>query len=556
MNINHKENNYIYIIIISVVAFVLLLLFSRLSFLFDRIFTEDLFLAWHNTLEFLSIIMAFCIFVVAFYTYDLTGNFRSIFIAVVLLSVGIIDVLHTFSYQGMPDFFIKSCAEKATTFWMIARFTAAIGIVIFSFIKPDKKIKMSKHFLLLFSMIYTGVIIIIVALKFDMLPAMYVEGVGLTPAKIYGEYIIVALQAFAAFILFLEYRKTKNSSLIYFICSLIISIFSEFAFTLYTDVYDKYNMLGHIYKFISYYLIFQVMFVEMVKKPYKDLTSAEKQLSSYSDNLKLLVEERTKEIKDANKKLMEDLEYAKNIQMALLPDTSPEMGGLGFSSKYIPYKNVGGDFYNFIKIDDENIAMYIGDVSGHGVSAAMLTVFVNRTITSKRTSEGRNELLNPASILDEVYEVFNLTNFPEDIYLVMIYAVYNIKTHALTYASAGLNTYPIIFNDNNLEIIKDIEGFPICKFSDYYKPQYREYTVQLDKGDRMILYTDGLVEAKNKYGQQFEFNNLIKLLEECRDRDTYQLSDKIVEGIRIFTEDAQITDDISFFIMDTDIDSR
>jgi len=108
---------------------------------------------------------------------------------------------------------------------------------------------------------------------------------------------------------------------------------------------------------------------------------------------------------------------------------------------------VSGDFCNVFKIDNDNIGFYIGDVSGHGVPAAMLTIFLNQTVKTLLEME-TNELnkISPAMVLENIYRSFNSTNFDENVYIVMIYAVYNRHTQVLTYSSAGLNVSPILIN--------------------------------------------------------------------------------------------------------------
>ena len=108
------------------------------------------------------------------------------------------------------------------------------------------------------------------------------------------------------------------------------------SFTLYLNVYDTYNLLGHIYKIIAYYLIFKGKFVLNVQKPYMALHETERQLAEYANNLEKLVQKRTAEITAANEKLMKDMDYARNIQSALLPVTLPKFNKVDFAARYLP----------------------------------------------------------------------------------------------------------------------------------------------------------------------------------------------------------------------------
>src|SRR5690606_35155533 len=117
-----------------------------------------------------------------------------------------------------------------------------------------------------------------------------------------------------------------------------------------------------------------------VQKPYKTLRHAELEVSEYADNLKAMVRERTSAIEEAQRKLEQDLDYAKNIQLALLPNSFPNIENMEFAARYFPCEKVGGDFYNIFRLDDKKVGILIGDVAGHGVSAAMLNVFINQKI--------------------------------------------------------------------------------------------------------------------------------------------------------------------------------
>ena len=130
--------------------------------------------------------------------------------------------------------------------------------------------------------------------------------------------------------------------------------------------------------------------------PYQELRAAERKLSVYVDNLEQLVARRTAEISQANDSLMRNLDYAKNILLALLPTSFPVVKGTEFAAKYMPCEKVGGDFYNVFRLDDQNIGVLIGDVAGHGVSAAMINVFINQNIFFKKCSmTGGNRYLLP-----------------------------------------------------------------------------------------------------------------------------------------------------------------
>jgi sigma-B regulation protein RsbU (phosphoserine phosphatase) len=284
-------------------------------------------------------------------------------------------------------------------------------------------------------------------------------------------------------------------------------IFSEFAFTSYGSVYDAFNYIGHIFKIVAFIVLYKAIYIDNVSEPYREMKKARNELSEYSENLNLLVSQRTKDLEEANSILLKDIEYAKEMQLRLMPDKMHEDSTVIFSAEYLPAERLSGDFYNVIKLDDENIALYIGDVSGHGVSAAMLTIFANQSIiTLKKDENNLNQIVSPALVLDSIYRDFNNTNFNDETYILMLYGIYNIKKRTLTYASAGMNASPYIIKSSGEIQELNSRGFSICKLGELIVPSYENRVVQMEAGDKVLFYSDGLVEAQNAdnkaYGQE------------------------------------------------------
>jgi len=100
--------------------------------------------------------------------------------------------------------------------------------------------------------------------------------------------------------------------------SLEITIFSETAFVLYFSVYDIYNYLGHVYKFIAFFIIFRAIFINDIQEPYRKLSKAKEKLRNHAENLDMMIRERTRELENLNQKLMQDLKYARDIQKSFL----------------------------------------------------------------------------------------------------------------------------------------------------------------------------------------------------------------------------------------------
>lgn len=547
-----RFKQYIILVISCIAVYSIFGLVYLLEDWFAEVMSVASYLTWHNVFEFTSVLISLAVFVVSYYTYEQTRNLRSAYLGSVFLVIGMLDAFHTLSFKGMPAFLVENIdANRATTLWIISRLIAGIGFLAAGFIPSKSESGIGKKIFLFVPLGLSFLVLTVVTYYPGLLPPMFIEGVGLTPHKIYSEYFIILLFVLAAIRFVLEYNKTKDRLLFLFSISLIISVFSEVSFVLYSSVYDIYNYLGHIYKFLAFFIIFRVIFINNIQKPYRELYEAKQELKNYADNLDKIVQERTKELKQLNDKLLEDLDYARDIQKAVFPSRLPEEKGVVFEVRYFPAERVSGDFYNIFRLDDENIAFYIGDVSGHGVPAAMLTVFLNQTVKTLIGSDvnGLNTI-NPSEVLNNIYETFNETNFREDVYIVMLYAVYNIRTRRLTYSSAGLNVQPLAIKESGKVSEIELIGFPICKFIEFYSDRYENFTLKLEAGDKVLFYTDGLTEAQNKRRDFFGDAKLKQTLKANCDKSAKELTEIVSTSVFEFMDGHNLNDDITFFILE------
>lgn len=510
------------------------------------------YIAWHNLFEFSSIIVAVCIFCVAYYSFELNRNFRNLFLGGMLLLMGFIDFFHAMSFKGMPDFLVPyTTSNRATTFWIIARLIGGAGLLIASIIPADFQMRFRKILFLICPAAASLFILYLVTYQPGAIPPMYVDGIGLTRTKIVLEFVVIASYLFAILFLLRGYGISRDRTVIILSCALMIGIFSELSFTLYTDVYGLYNYLGHLYKFIMYYIIFRVVFVQSVKLPYEELSDAKDEIKNYADNLDRIVEQRTDQIKEIHQKLLDDLEYARDIQTAMLPKKLPESPMVSFEAFYSPAERVGGDFYNVFQLNETKVGMYIGDVSGHGVSAAMLTVFLNQSIKMKKENEqGIKEPLSPADVLSNLYSEFNQTEFKSDVYIVMLYCIFDLSEKELTFASAGLNVAPMIVGPNGEVSELVIKGFPICKFPNGRNIGYYNSTVKLRKGEKIIFYTDGLIDAQGSSKKAYGESRLRAQLHKGKNLNASQLASGLSENVLQYVGKRKLEDDITFLIME------
>lgn len=557
MEIKHLVNKrlkYKQLLWLGVLIIFSLVLFEKIYLLqpyFGKIMSVSVYLSWHTLLEYASIIISVCIFLIPYYAYQQHRRLRGIVIANIFLIMSIIDMFHTLSYKGMPFFLIENnTANRATTFWIISRLVGALGFVTVTLIKMNQKSRIDRRVFSGISVALTLIILGVVTYFPDLLPAMYIEGKGVTALKKILEYAIILLLIFAGARYFVQYLNKEDKISYMFVMAVIFSVFSELAFVRYYSVYDINNYLGHIYKFISYYIVFRAVFINNIQKPYLQLFEAKKELKASERNLNLLVTERTKELSEKNQKLLRDLEYAREIQKAMIPDKLPNSDKVVFEAGYYPAERVSGDFYNIFRLDEHRIGMYIGDVSGHGVPASMLTVFSYQSIKTTRELEGnRFEIIRPAKVLMNLYELYNNAHFMNDVYILVLYAIFDTRTNELIYSSAGMNAQPLIVKQSGIWEM-DIRGLPICNLMDLCKADYTDKTIQLEKGDRIFFYSDGLVELNNKQtGEYFSLENLKNILTENHGRNSADVCLEIDKQIRNFADEGSLKDDVTYFML-------
>ncbi len=248
-------------------------------------------------------------------------------------------------------------------------------------------------------------------------------------------------------------------------------------------------------------------------------------------------------VMEQNKKLQDDLNIAKKLQCSLLPKGLPE-DAIEFSFVYQPCEDLGGDFLDIFKIDEAHVGMYIADVSGHGVPASILTVFLRSSVNKKS--------LSPAEVLTGLYRAFNDNNFDHDVYITVFYAIIDLKEYSIKYSNAGHNVSPVVFNikeNKRLEFLR-APGIPISNWVD--SPSYSDNVLSLFKGDRVFLSTDGIIELKNREKEQFGEERLQNVLLNDTSGTSGTLN-KIITDACIFAgidDVSKISDDITMALIE------
>lgn len=245
-----------------------------------------------------------------------------------------------------------------------------------------------------------------------------------------------------------------------------------------------------------------------------------------------VIERRNREIED-------DLEVALLLQQRLLPEKIEAMEGYESHAVYIPMDKIGGDFYDYT-VRDGVIELFIADVSGHGITGALLST------VAKITLEGiqpRNETGAILTALNEVICRLTVQSKFITAFLGMIDTVGN----TIRYSSAG-HMAPILHRRSNGEIIELLSsGRPLGLFRPI---QFEERRAQLQSGDRLVLYTDGIIECRDRDGRFFGDVGFLDFIRENGALSPEEFCGSLIQRLRLFSGSDTFDDDITLFVFD------
>lgn len=212
---------------------------------------------------------------------------------------------------------------------------------------------------------------------------------------------------------------------------------------------------------------------------------------------------------DQKRQLDRDMQVAQQIQMSLLPQNLPQLHNVTVAACNLPAFNIGGDYYDFISIDDEHVGIAIADVSGKGIGGAMMMAVCQGVLRSRARQEQ-----SPAHMLSELNRVLS-ANLAEDMFITMIYMVLNTRTRELKFARAG-HERPLLNRTNNGgPKALDASGIAIgLAEAEIFDSAIQDETLQLESGDTVVVYTDGITEALNDKNQEWGLDNLIQTIQE------------------------------------------
>jgi len=264
-------------------------------------------------------------------------------------------------------------------------------------------------------------------------------------------------------------------------------------------------------------------------------------------NTQLSLKKAQDALKSAHDRMKKDLDAAAEIQQTLLPYNLPEIDTLSIAWKFYPCDELAGDFLNIFQLSENEIGVYVVDVMGHGVPAALLSFSVSRNLSPLAgpdsivlNSGDTPSSVSPAEVLTRLNTLYPFqTN--KDRFFTILYGVLDIRDGQFRYASAGHPGPLLVSSDQSAQEIT-AKGFPIGIVG---KPDYEQSEIALKPGDRMYLYSDGLIEETNKDGKHFEIDRFQELVKSHYSSTLDQSIENTLNAIISWRGSEHLSDDLS-----------
>ena len=238
-------------------------------------------------------------------------------------------------------------------------------------------------------------------------------------------------------------------------------------------------------------------------------------------------------------RLRRELELSRLIQTEMLPRTSLRSGPAEIGGVSIPAREVGGDFFNYFVLPDGRLALLVGDVSGKGVSAALLMANIQATLRARLPHE--TDLAQLADRLDRELD----QNTPGPVYLTLFLAILEMDGRLLRYVNAGHNPQFLLRAGAGIEALGST-GMPIALYAGH---GYTEARIALAAGDLLFFYTDGLVETENEQGDMFSAERLQKILAAEQAQEIDMVLHRVEQQVNAFRGQAEPFDDATMMAL-------
>jgi phosphoserine phosphatase RsbU/P len=238
-------------------------------------------------------------------------------------------------------------------------------------------------------------------------------------------------------------------------------------------------------------------------------------------------------------RLQEEMRLARDIQMNLLPTSSPGIVGYDIAGKTIPAKEVGGDYFDYIPLNDQCLAFCLGDVSGKGMPAALLMANLQATLRGQAARE-----VSCKSCMDRSNRLlFHGTDSTK--FATLFYGILNAEQHELCYSNAG-HDFPLLFSTGKTPLRLKTGGVVLGFVEDF---PYSEAKIKLNQGDLLVLYSDGITEAMNDREEEFGEQRLAQTIHKYITEPAESIIDHILGNVRKHSDTIPQLDDMTLLVI-------
>lgn len=239
------------------------------------------------------------------------------------------------------------------------------------------------------------------------------------------------------------------------------------------------------------------------------------------------------------KRLQGQLEVARQVQLELLPPKDPEMPGYDISAYNYPSEEVSGDYYDWVRLYDDEIGIVIADVSGKGVPAAILMAFLRASLRAAIHIRYATNI-SMAKVNYLLWESIERNQF-----VTAFHGILDASNRTLSYSNAGHNP-PLLLKANGEARLIEHGEIPLGMFAG---TRYHEYHLLLEPGDVLVLYTDGVTEALSPDGVEFGRDRLMQAVKENFEQPARELIASLEMAVLTWTANAGANDDVTFFVI-------
>jgi len=247
-------------------------------------------------------------------------------------------------------------------------------------------------------------------------------------------------------------------------------------------------------------------------------------------------------------RMQSELEIAREVQAQLFPRSAPEVPGLALYGVCKAARTVSGDYYDFLNLGENRVCLVLGDVSGKGISAALLMAAIQSALRAQFYDGLVSAGGSPAKALSTAAVVSRLNvqlyeSTPREKYVTFFFAVYDAASRSLTYTNAG-HLPPVLLRRGKVERLH-VGGTVVGIFSPM---TYEQAEVQIQPGDLLVAFTDGITEPENIYGEEFGEERLLQVVRRARSVSAQTLTEEIYRSVSDWTGSPELQDDMTMLV--------